>query len=43
MNLFDYMAENLSADDKRELYREKAVCFCLFRVGFGTDSDDKGD
>ncbi len=38
MNLFDYMADTLSADEKWQLYREKAVCLCLFRVGFGSDT-----
>ena len=38
MNLFEYMADTLSADDKCELYKEKAVCLCLFRVGFGSET-----
>ena len=38
MNLFEYMADALSADDKCELYKEKAVCLCLYRVGFGSET-----
>ena len=38
MNLIKYIAENLSVEEKKDLYKEKSVCLCLFRVAFGCDS-----
>lgn len=34
MNLFEYIAENLTVPQKQDLYKEKSVCLCLFRVAF---------
>ena len=39
MNLFDYIADKLQPEQKRELYKEKAVCLCLFRVALSNDQD----
>ena len=34
MNLFDYIADGLNSAQRQNLYGEKAVCLCLFRVVF---------
>ncbi|CDW73476.1 tfiih and nucleotide excision repair factor 3 complexes subunit [Stylonychia lemnae] len=34
MNLFDYISSDLPSQQKTQLYQEKSVCLCLFRVIF---------
>lgn len=43
MNLFDYIADSLTPEQKRSLYRERSICLCLFRVAFGTDTHLEGE
>ena len=31
-NLFDFIKEELSTEDRSELFTDKTVCLCLFRV-----------
>ena len=33
MSLFDFIAEKLNQSYKHELYNDKIVCLCIFRVG----------
>lgn len=32
MSLFDFVAQQLSAQDKRDLFADKTVCLCLFQI-----------
>ena len=31
-SLFDFIKDELSAEDRAELFTDKTVCLCLFRV-----------
>ena len=33
MSLFEFVAQELSTEDKRDLFSDKTVCLCLFQVG----------
>jgi hypothetical protein len=32
MSLFDFIANELTADEKKELFTDKTICLSLFRV-----------
>jgi len=32
MSLFSFIANELSSEEKRDLFADKSVCLCLFRV-----------
>ena len=34
MSLFEFVATELSQAEKRELFADKTLCLCLFRVAF---------
>jgi|LakMenEpi03Aug12_release.lakeMendotaPanAssembly.Ray.scaffolds.fasta_scaffold844499_1 hypothetical protein len=34
MSLFDFIATELSSEEKKELFSDKTMCLCLFRVAF---------
>jgi hypothetical protein len=32
MSLFDFIANELAGEEKKELFTDKTMCLCLFRV-----------
>jgi len=39
MNIVNFIADKLQPEQKRALYKDKAVCLCIFRVALAQAFD----